>query len=34
MLPLLAGAVKRAIARTMTPCSQNQIGQDRYLGSW
>jgi hypothetical protein len=31
MLPLLAGAVKRAIARTMTPCSQSQIGRCPYL---
>jgi hypothetical protein len=31
MLPLLAGAVKRAIAGTMTPCSQSQIGHCRHL---
>jgi hypothetical protein len=34
MLPLLAGAVKRAIAGTMTPCSQSQIGHYCHLRGW
>jgi hypothetical protein len=34
MLPLLAGAVKRAIAGTMTPCPQSQIGRCCYLPGW
>jgi hypothetical protein len=34
MLPLLAGAVKRAIARTMNPCSQSQIGHYCHLRGW